>query len=175
MVAIAIIAIISLLGVPTYKTYQAKARQKEGFNLMNGFYVAAIATHTEFRVFPGNLVQTGFAPTGLIGYRIHTQDGTDILGPNDDVCQTTAGACDCGGACPNYKTWVERGPGVIGAAIGVHQISGGFCDCGGLGRFTADDTFRIKISGVINTNALAIDCWAIDHLKAITLCSDGLK
>ena len=181
VVTIAIIAILTAVAVPQYRSYEARALQKDGFALLGVYYVAAQAAKAEYGVYPGNLVQmTGFRPSGRLYYRLHTQDGTDVgIGINDNACQTTASPCDCGGTCPNAKTWSEHPIGAIGTRLGPHPISGGFCPDGfGNGcvaRFTNDNNFVVKISAVINLNSTTIDCYDMNDQKIILMCQDGLN
>ncbi len=172
MVVVAIIGILSMIAVPAYKTFLAKARQKEGFHLATTFYTAATATHTEFGYYPGDLVQTGFQPQGELIYRLRSQDGRLIPGiPNDDGCLNTAGACNCGGACPNYKQWNEIN-GAVGSRFGAVGCNWGL-SCGP--PAVTDDTFKVLVCGVVSTTAARLDQYGIDHRKNLEMCSDGLK
>lgn len=178
MVTLAILAIVTTIAVPTFQSYRAKAIQKEGFNLLNIYFVAAHAAKAEFDVFPGDLVQMGFRPTGQLSYRLHSENGTNVGTPfNDDLCVTTFAACNCGGACPTAKTWQEKPTGSIGARVGPHPIAGGFCPASGgcVDRFTNDNNFAVQISAVINTKASTIDCYSMTDTKDIQVCRDGLK
>ena len=180
IVTIAIIAILAVIGVPAYKTFQAKARQKEGFLLLNTFYTAAQATRGEFNIYPGNFVATAFAPAGLLGYSLRSDDNANNLPgatafTNDDTCIHTSDVCDCGGNCPNYKTWNERPTGVIGSSVGPSWTvsSGGCATLAWTG--TADNNFVVGVAGVISTTATAPDRYYMNELKQIEMCSDGLK
>ena len=85
MVVVAIMAILATVAVPAYQTFQAKARQKEGFNMLSTFYSSAHATKAEFGFFPGNLVGTGFQPVGILGYRLRSDDNVFCLRGQDDI------------------------------------------------------------------------------------------
>ena len=178
MVAVAIIAIVTLIGVPSYKSFQAKARQKEGFNMLNTFYTVAQSTHAEYRRYPGNLVATGFAPVGQLVYRLRSEDGNDLADAtafnNDDGCVNTGAVCNCGGNCPNFKTWNEPivgSPGVIGA-----RNNTGLVACPTLGiNDTNDNDFIVRVGGWISTTAIAADVYGMNEQKLIEMCSDGLK
>lgn len=178
MVAVAIIAIASAIAVPSYKTFQAKARQKEGFNLLNGFYAAAVATRTEFGIFPGNLVATGFAPVGELYYRLRSVDnGNNLPGTtafnNDDGCWNTSRTCNCGGNCGAFKTWVERPFGAAGT-IGPATVQGGtVCAMGN--TTTTDNTFIVGIAGWVSSSAASPDRYFMNELKVMEMCVDGLK
>ena len=181
MVVVAIIAILSTIAVPGFKVYQAKARQKEGFNLMSSYYSAARNTQLEFGFYPGEFVQTGFQPAGQLGYRIEVMDNAqDIVYadprqtsfvPMDTGCINTDAICNCGGMCANFKTWTGT-VGIIGAQFG--SIA---CDIGtGCGDSMISNTaFTVLSCGVISTTATVRDQYSITETKAISLCSDGLQ
>lgn len=175
MVVVAIIGALSFIAVPAYKTFRAKARQKEGFSLMASYHAAAQSTRAEFGHYPGNFVQTGFQPVGQLGYRVFARDGNNIAGvPNDNACITTAvsAACDCAGQCPNFKKWTEIN-GVVGTSLGAVACGGGAAGCGG--RTLNDTTFNIYVCGVINMSATNIDQYSINQNKRIAMCRDGTK
>lgn len=173
MIVVSIIAILSLVAIPSYKGYQARARQKEGFALGNAYYVAAQSTRAEFGHYPGNFVQTGFRPTGRLTHRLRVFDGKDVdLGAtfNDNECQGTQHDCNCAGNCPDFKTW-EEDYGAPKVKIGAYG-----CDwsapCGPPAM--GDDTFQALMCGVVNLSANSRDQYAINHRKEVTMCLDGL-
>ncbi|MCJ8276576.1 MAG: prepilin-type N-terminal cleavage/methylation domain-containing protein [Bdellovibrionales bacterium] len=175
MVVVAIIAILSMIAVPSYQGFQAKARQKEGLGLLNNYYTAAHATMAEISFFPGNFVATGFAPTGQLTYRVRAQNlGTRVppFGSDDSGCDSTNDACTCAGnrvngqACPNFPTWQERTQSA-GGSIG--PIGGAGC-----APAIADATFTTCASAVIRVQGRR-DGWSINQLKVLTNTSDGLQ
>ena len=187
MVTVAIIAILMSIAVPKYQNFQARARQKEGFRLLNSYYSAAVATRTEFGRFEGNFVLTGFQPSGELGYRLRCDDNAAapavvngvtmgvVLpgGIDDNVCFRTQAACDCGGACPEFKTWVEKPAGGAGV-IGIAGVVGGVV-CAGGNPATTDTTFDAQVAGWISIYSARKDMYNINETKTITMCSDGLK
>lgn len=185
MVVVGIIAILSTIAIPSYQTFQAKARQKEGFNMLNTFFSTAHATKAEFGFFAGNLVGTGFQPVGNLGYRLRSLDNTGAdrdtgdanfpmtAASNDDACQNTSQACNCGGACGTYNVWQDAGGGAVGATIGPLVT---VAACGALpAPGTTDTTFSIRIAGVISLKSAQADAYGMDHNKQIVMCQDGLK
>ncbi len=183
MVTVAIIAALSVIAVPAYRGFKAKAIQKEGFNLLNGYYTAATAIRAEYGLFPGNLVATSFAPVGLLSYRLRSNDNPNNLPGanafnNDDNCwntDQTAQTCDCGGNCPNFRTWEEPVPaGAVGVRLGVGCVAcAPLCAMGGMA--ISNDTFVVGIAGVISTTSVNTDRYFMNEKKEIEMCSDGLK
>ncbi len=174
MVALAIIGILTMMSVPAYQGFQARARQKGGFHLLNTYHAAAQATRTEFGHYPGNLVQTGFQPSGQLNYRLRAEDGNDIPLPfNDDACLNTDGSCDCGGACPLFKTWNEMPYGSVGE-IGPSCV---ICYvCAGLGAVrTQNNSFVIGVSGWISSISTTQDVYYMNEQKVLENCRDGLR
>ncbi len=175
MVVVAIIAIVSLMAIPSYQGFQARARQKESINLLNTYFAAASATRAEFGLFPGNFVQTGFAPVGQLGYRLLVADGTDLgIAVNDNACISTNAACTCAGNCPNFRTWNEAAVGTVGGTVGPFAPGAGAC--GALGPpAVSDNAFVMVAAGVISTRSARADRVGINQLKQIEICQDGTK
>lgn len=173
MVVVAIMAILATVAIPSYQGFQAKARQKEGFGLLNTYYSAAHNARAEFGWFPGNFVQTGFQPVGEIGYRLQADDGQDVnIAINDNACTSTAAACDCAGQCSNFRIWTEAPLGTPGASRGVSPATGA---CGTLSTPTVTNTtFVVQVGAVISTRSGQPDRYGMDHMKTLVMCSDGL-
>lgn len=177
MVVVAIIAILSTIAIPSYQTFQAKARQKEGFALAGGYFQAAHASRAEYEVFPGNFVGSGFAPNGTIGYDLVALDNAAFVLPfgqsDDAMCvQLSASACDCTGSmttCPNYMEWLVPATAVVGT-------SNGWIAPAMAALAMADaTTFTVVFSGVVNTKAMQQDEYTMDQQKTLTIVTDGLK
>lgn len=170
MVVVAIIAILSTIAIPSYQTFQAKARQKEGFALMGAYFSAAQASRSEYGFFPGNFVGTGFAPTGTIGYNLFAGENGAALPYGqieDPACLNLTIACTCGGMCANYKEWVMGPAGAVGM-IGYGAASMAMAAA-------AADSFMIGTSGWPSTKAALIDDYQMNHQKQVLMLSDGLK
>ncbi len=180
MTVVAIIAALTLVAYPSYKTFQAKARQKEGLNLLSGYFSLAIATRTDFGLFPGNLVGTGYAPAGQLTYRMLVDDNPNPLPGetafnNDDACISTDQACDCGGNCASFRSWNELPVGAAGGPIGPTDPGAGG-PCPTLGAIaTTDDAFVAGVAGFISTSAALADTYYVNETKTIEMCQDGLK
>ncbi len=182
MTTVAIIAVLSLIAVPSYKTFQARARQKEGFALLNGYYSAAIATRTEFGAFPGNFVYTGFAPVGTLNYRLRADDnpnpipGETAFNSDPGCWNTDLGRCTCSGNCPSFRTWNEMPVAVVGVSLGIASVqAAGVCTIGSFPEPATNNTFLAGIAGLISTTATRVDRYYMDETKTIEMCTDGLK
>lgn len=180
MVVVAIIAILSTIAIPSYQGFQARARQKEGFALLSAYYTSAQGTYAEHGVFPGNFVQTGFAPTGQLTYRVTAADGPNLdYGSNDNACIDTSAACNCGGTCASFKVWDEKTLGAVGTSKGPRPVgTAGACgtapnNVGALG-VTANN-FSIRVSGVIRNTAALQDEYGMNERKILAMCTDGLN
>ena len=175
MTVAAIIAILSLIAIPSYQTFQARARQKEGHSLLNQYYLKAASTRAEFGHFPGNFKATGFHPVGIVNYRVRANNNPnpiDIL-QDDPACTGTQEDCNCITAvtpCPNYKTWTEAPLGAQGL-IGVASVAGNPCG----NPDTTDTTLKAQAAAWISARALLADIYQIDEMKRLTMCQDGVK
>jgi prepilin-type N-terminal cleavage/methylation domain-containing protein len=170
MVVVAIIGILAMIAIPSYQGFVAKARQKEGINLLNSFFTAAHSTRAEFGHFPGNLVQTGFQPVGVLNYRFRSEDGRDINIPiNDNDCYRTFQPCNCGGACPQFKTWQEMPPGDMNR-LGAGSVEGPGCSWS---LSTQDNSFVIGVAGWIQIGATSVDRIFMNERGEVQICADG--
>ena len=161
MVAVAIIAILATIAIPSYQGFQAKARQKEGLALLNAYYVAAQATFAETGYYTGDFVSTGFQPTGNLGYQVRAANGTDpMFGSFDDACIVTSNACNA--VAMNFMTWNEIAP--AGGGLGVAAPPA---------PAITDITFTTTAGGVVRSGGMA-DFWSIDQNKVLLNTQDGL-
>jgi prepilin-type N-terminal cleavage/methylation domain-containing protein len=165
MVVVAIIAILASFAVPQYSNFQAKARQKEAYALMNAFYSAAKASEGEYGWFPGNLEATGFNPAGQLHYRILVVDGTNPpSGPNNDTCINTS---DASGKCSaNFIGWTNVEGGSFGGATAVNCTAATSSTLG---------TFNACFSALIRNNAgTDADTWLVNQAKLLESRNDGI-
>ncbi len=172
MVVVAIIAILSTIAIPSYQVFQAKARQKEGFALLGGYFQAAQAARTEYNFFPGNFVATGFAPVGTLNYHLAAADsGTPLpFGQNQDAaCLDTQNAtvCDCGGACANFKEWIAAPDGAVGTIGPAMPPTAA--------PAVAPNTFLVAAAAFISTKAALADEYTMNEQKALLMLQDGTK
>jgi prepilin-type N-terminal cleavage/methylation domain-containing protein len=178
IMVVAIIGILAMIAVPSYQGFVAKARQKEGFALLQAYYMAAHSTRAEFGHFPGNFVQTGFQPVGELWHRLRSNDGRDIPIPiNDDACTRTGdSACDCGGQCIGFVTWTEAAPGNSSQrGIGYPDFGWESCAVVPGGPFMSDDSFRVGVAGWIRIGSISPHRSFINERKVMDICSDGLN
>ena len=173
MIVVSLLAVMLTIAVPAYRGFQNRARQKEGFKLLNTYYMAAENTRAEFGRYPGNFVQTGFAPEGQLLYRITAEDNPDIaVLANDDRCVDTAQACNCdpsGTLCPGFKTWTEAPAGIVGANPGPTAPALGACP----GFNNSGTQMDVRMSAVLDAAADSADVYRLQTNKILTMCIDG--
>lgn len=160
MVVVAIIGILASFAIPQYQSFQSRARQKEGAALLSSYFTAAQASLVELGFYPGNFVSTGFAPAGVVHYRVVVADNSGSVPsgtPLDANCITTAVAATCTG----YKTWTEEITNAsFKASAPVTVVA------------TAAASFTAATGAIIKP-AGTIDEWKITELKAFTNVSRG--
>lgn len=174
LVVLVIVLTLSYISYTNYSSFKTRALQKQGFTLLNSYYMSAQNTHAEFGLYPGNYVQTGFQPFGNIKYNLRAEDGTDIPGINDDSCVAIFRPCNCGGACPTFRTWTDTHSSHV-SVLGHGIVSPHFdAPCGAVGALgTTDDTFSIRISGRIKPYG-RLDVYGMNEQKMLGMCQDGL-
>lgn len=160
MVVVAIIGILASFAIPQYQSFQSRARQKEGAALLSSYFTAAQSSLVELGFYPGNFVSTGFAPAGVVHYRVLVEDNSTnvpVGTPADSACVSTIAAATCTG----YKTWSEEITNAsFKASAPVTVVD------------TTDAAF-IAATGAIIKPAGTIDEWKITELKAFTNVSRG--
>jgi prepilin-type N-terminal cleavage/methylation domain-containing protein len=172
MVVVAIIAILSTIAIPSYNSFQAKARQKEGFAMLSAYYTAAQATRAEMGAFPGNFVETGFQPTGQLHYRVTSADNAGFQVPYGTAapgsCFSTNGACVCAPVCvPLYQSaWTEV---VAGSYIVAAPVLGACAAAS-----ATNTAFQTIVSGIISSGGVA-DTYSMNQMKLLTMCNDGIN
>lgn len=171
MVVVAIIAILSTIAIPSYQTFQAKARQKEGFSLMGGYFQAAHAARAEYNFFPGNFVGTGFAPNGTVNFDLVAAENASTLPygqVEDPTCLNLQNAtmCNCGGACGSFKEWMQGAMGIMGRIGWAAPATA---------PAVSANAFRISTAAWISTKAAMQDEYTMDHQKNLLMITDGLK
>lgn len=177
MVVVAIIAILSTIAIPSYQTFQSKARQKEGFALLAAYYTAAQSSKQEYGFFPGEFPATGFSPSGQLGYTIRASNnatGTLPYGltPFPGCINTANVAADAG--CPvNYRVngaqieWNDQQLGAIGVTLGSFAPTAP--------PAATATTFQANAAGIVSTKAAARDEYSINQNKQLLMITDGLK
>ena len=172
MVVVGIIATLTMLAVPSYKGFQARARQKEGFGLLNAYHMAAHNAKTEFGFFPGSFVQIGFRPAGQLMYRLTAAFNRRAnMTAFDDDCWDTSRPCNCAGVCPEFKNWDELPLGAVGVSLGPDPAVG---PCPTPVSVT-DSTFQIVVAGVIDYRSSRADRYTMNNFKQLVMCADGIN
>lgn len=169
MVVVAIIAILSTIAIPSYQNFQAKARQKEGFGLLSGYFTAQQASRAEFGVFPGNFLESGFQPAGTLHYRVVAADNAGFVPPYGT--RATAGECiSTGAACTGipaleagnpFVTWLEA-PAPYNP---VATTGASACD---------NISFLVHAAGIVSTSG-GTDEYSMNEDKALLMVQDGLN
>ena len=175
MVVVAIIAILSTIAIPNFQVFQAKARQKEGFALLGAYFNGAQASRTEYGFFPGEFPASGFAPVGMLGYRVISAVPPGYMTGSLPYNQTVFAMCVnsnptvAGGNCPmGYVEWTEQPAGMLGDMIGPAAATMAMAA-------NATITFTTIASGIVSLNAVAVDELSINETKNLKIEADGLK
>jgi type IV pilus assembly protein PilA len=168
MVVVAIIAILSTIAIPSYQSFQARSRQKEGFALLGAYFNAAQGSRAEYGHFPGDFASSGFAATGMLGYRLVAGANATPLPfglASFPMCVST----DVMSTCPaGFITWTEL------PLQAMTMVSLGVWAPGTMAA-TTDNMFTAAAAGVVSLDAGAHDEYTINELKNLAVVSDGLK
>lgn len=175
MVVVAIIGVLSAIGIPQYTKFQARARQSEAKSHLSALFTAETSFQSEWNVFTTDLRNAGVAATG-------------------SNLRYTAGfpASGCGAA---YATMAPGAPAEVAANIQIHMpavtaataatwnvnlgfgavaqpLAGGACaNAVGGSTFTA-----VSRGDPRNSIAapIATDTWTINQMKLVSNTVNGL-
>lgn len=165
MVVVAIIGVLASFAIPQYQSFQSKARQKEAHTLLSSYFTAAQASLVELGAYPGNFLTMGYAPAGVVHYRITAADNATTLpsGALEDAnCIVTSDACD-GVSGLTFKTWTEEASNAsfkAAATTGTPAV--------------ADATFLTFASAIIKPGTTTADEWSMNQGKVLTNTASGL-
>jgi len=188
LIVVAIIGVLSTIGIPTYRKIVARAKKSEAKVSLGGVYTVETAFYTEYNAYGNNLKQMGFdIPSGArsiysIGFPTATGCGSPAtVQPDDANVKNSITA-----AFPLYYDTTTAGAykAVFGRAITGTSVckSGDTSDAKGTG-FTATATGAI-ISGVTDTSDATDDChktagkacqdtWSMNQERSLTNASFG--
>ncbi len=164
MVVVAIIGILSAIGIPQVARYIAKAKQSEAKSNLSGLYTGNKALYAEFTGYSGDFGIVGFSPEGQLRYNTGSSGVGACIAASGDKGWTgapstkfaTGGATNCGTATlPNCA-----------------DISGGADVPVGVPPTAACAAFLFEASGVVYGTAK--DKWTIDEKKNITNSVPGV-
>lgn len=84
MLAVGIIGLLAAVAIPTIKGHQNKAKQTEARIALASLYKAQQIFYAETKTFYMNLVAVGYAPEGVLNYRVgFGTDHSAIIEPED--------------------------------------------------------------------------------------------
>lgn len=167
MIVVAIIGVLSTVGIPTFTRMVAKSKQTEAKTNLGGLYTAEAAFFAEYGGYGNNLVGTGFTEQGSnLLYTIGFPNGSCVDPINGTIANIVPWSTDASGigaaintAYPNYYS--ATASGLAGRPGGAGSCSAGtLADPGA--NYTATGTGCVT-AGCTNTAAVA----------AATTCSSG--
>lgn len=181
LIVVAIIGVLSTLGVPTFRRMIQKSKKAEAKVELGGLFTAESAFNAEYSAYGNNLNGLGFQvegnPAGLIYYVGFANAGTTY--PNTGTAATNLQTAYPG----YYNTNVAYTAGFNGLNNNVCKASGS-CGLTSDSDSSADGkTFYAVAQGVISPNfktdgsdgATSIDVWAIDNNRTLTNNQDGVN
>lgn len=173
MVVVAIIGVLSAIGIPQISKYMARARQSEAKSNLASIYTANKAFFAEYSIYDNRFSVIGYRPEGRLRYNV----GWSAAGTRCNLGQAGYSAAvaaadnnrfnavaDCGvGANPG-------GRGCTVLASGNQPINAGdsALNCNVAGA----STFMAGAIGRIGTGA-AMDRWRINERKDLRNTADG--
>lgn len=162
-IVVAIVAVLVLIGLPHYRTYQAKARQAEAKANLSAIYIAEKAFAAESSSYTLCLNEIGFVPVGKNRYY--------TLGFGPDASNSTS--CGPSGGLPcRLHLFSESSPEECDDSQHYFSAKEKVNDQSALpnqvalkNTFITQNSFRAAASGNISTTTTEYDQWTIDDSK----------
>lgn len=168
MVVVAIIGVLTAVGVPYLQGAISKARQTEAQTNLSALFQSQRSAHALYGYHPGNFVAIGFRPEGNLSYRITSLNMNAPVGftaatPSAPACVST-NTCNAG----HMASWgLAAVPWTENAARAQAPV--------GCAADSQQNTFVACASGRISAGAAAgVDTWRINEAKALTNVTPAL-
>lgn len=179
MVVVAIIGVLSAIGVPQYQKFQAKARQSEAKGHLNALYVAESSFKSEWNLFTTNLSNMGFSVVGnnlryTAGFSVACTAYSTLNGaPNEGAANRQAHLDTVNGtAATNRGVW-NTTLGFVGTT--AVALTGTSCT-----NAVGSEAFVAVAAGDPNSTPIAYaaataDRWTINQVKLVAQTFNGIR
>lgn len=173
LIVVAIIGILSTIGVPTFKRMVQKAKKSEAKVALGGLYTAENAFFSEYGGYGNNLPQIGFELEGAATSRIY-----GVGFPTGDCATGTTYAPD--------KTTSQVGKAIENVFPAYYSVAlksaelglATKCYVGGVpatgANFKASATGIIAPAVAVASDTSTSDIWVINHERRLVNCRDGV-
>ncbi len=170
LIVVAIIGVLSTIGVPTFKRMIQKSKKSEARVNLGGIYTAETGFFAEYSTYGNHLNKMGFEMDGGTGiYTLGFYTGTNCAAATTPV---PANAAPFNTAFPSYHTGtINIKTGNVTASTCAYPTTAGSI-AAAAGSFTAG------ASGAIAPGASAsgdMDGWTINNTRTLTNYQDGVK
>jgi type IV pilus assembly protein PilA len=178
LIVVAIIGVLSTLGVPTFRRMIQKSKKSEAKVNLGALYTAEAAFKAEYSVFGNNLHRMGFeidgSPANMtynIGFFAASCQGQGTAQPTISNVQGT----QLNQAYPAYYTGFAANDTRAGYAINSGCVGGGDASADGL-------TFTARAEGVVSPSYVRanpsatthLDIWTMDQGRTLVNTQDGV-
>lgn len=178
LIVVGIIAILSTIGVPTFRRMIQKSKKAEAKVNLGALYTAELGFHEEYSVYGNNLSRMGFEIDGIpasltynVGFFVAGCTGQTTIAP---LVSTPKGA-ELNGAYPAYYSGFAPADTRAGYAINSGCVGGGNAAPDG-------SSFTATAEGVLSpsyvranpANPSHLDIWTIDQGRTLINTQDGV-
>lgn len=172
MVVVAIIGILSAVGIPQYSKFQSKARQSEAKSTLGALYTAEVSFFTEWNQYSADLTDIGMAVSGsALRYTAGFNGVCGVTAPGAptetaNTFQTHRALVNTGANAAVFHPTIFTA-GVLGADV---ALNGPTCTAGS--AFIASATGDPRQAPV--TITATSDSWTINNQKLLSNNVGGL-
>ncbi len=171
LIVVAIIGVLSTVGIPTFRKMVQKAKKSEAKVALGGLYTAETAFYSEYGAYGSFLDKIGYELSGTGGgtYTIGFPDGSCVT---KGIMPTAAAAPNLNTSYPSYFTATYTGI--------VPSTSRTPTKCEAATTIDAGTDFVATATGAVSPNASLgtltdMDIWSINKSRTLTNSQDGVK
>lgn len=183
LIVVAIIGVLSTLGVPTFRRMIQKSKKSEAKVNLGALYTAEAAFKAEYSVFGNNLNRMGFEIDGTpanMTYNIGFFDGSCQGRGTAEPTISNAQGTQLNQAYPAYYTGFTADNTRAGYAINSGCLAGGLA--GSMNASADGLTFSAGAQGVVSpsyvrsnpTATTHLDIWTMDQGRTLVNTQDGV-
>lgn len=169
LIVVAIIGVLSTIGVPTYRTMVQKAKKSEAKVALGGLYTAETAFQAEYGMYGSILSKVGFDLEGAAANRVYT------VGFPTTTCASGT-AYPTSGAAPGSNLALVY-PGYFSGTGNSDTIYPGArtpTSCGSANAFASQNSFIAGAGGIIGNSSGLSDVWSMDQNRTLSNTVDGV-
>ncbi len=171
LIVVAIIGVLSTIGVPTFKKMVQKAKKSEAKVGLGALYTVETAFYSEYGTYGNNINAVGFELDGVAATRIYTSGF-----PGNNCSSATVGTIAPLSGAGGVLTLSSAFPAYYTAPTYFYVGGLGSGGCLSSTMPSSGSSFTATAGGYIsNTSGSSPDQWTMDNFRTLSNSQDGVK